>query len=119
MTEIDYNNIIKKLDGREVKCVGNMDCIYIYNDYLNTNCKILDEYDLDLKIFYNELPTFDNIIEEIPMDKLSLIVNKAGEIIENSKVGKDMVFDINNINKFISISVNIIESNLRELKIEF
>jgi hypothetical protein len=119
MPEVYDKDMITKLDGTKVKCVGNMLSQYIYNDYTNLNVKVIDEYNLDLKIFYNEIPEFDFIIEEIPMEKISLIINKAGEIIENSKEKKDYVFNIDNIKKFISTSVELIEANLRELKIEF
>lgn len=47
--------------------------IYLY-DYTNLNIKLIDKYNLDLKIFYNELPQLHNIIEEIPMDKINVIV---------------------------------------------
>ena len=39
----------------------------IYNDYTNLNTVLLDEYNMDLNIFYNEPPQLDNIIQEIPM----------------------------------------------------
>ena len=113
--EINENDLITKLDGTVVKCSGNMAFMYIYNDYTNINVDIIDEYDLDLKIFYNELPKFDNIIKEIPMDKLYLIVNKASEILENSKKTKEFVFNMNNINEFISLCVDIILSDLKIL----
>ena len=111
------NNMITKIDGSIVKCNGNMFTLYIYNDYTNLNIKLIDEYDLDLKIFYNEIPEFENIIQEIPMEKIGLIVDKAGEIIENTKEHKEFVFNLDNINKFIETSVEIILGNLKELNI--
>ena len=119
MTEVRFedSNIITKLDGTNIKCNGNMFTLYIYNDYTNLNIKLIDEYDLDLKIFYNEIPVFENIIQEIPMEKISLIVDKAGEIIENTKEHKEFVFNLDNINKFIETSVEIILGNLKELNI--
>ncbi len=48
---------------------------------------------------------------------LDKIINKAREIYEESKVHKDYVFDMDNINSFISLSVKLIESDLRELKV--
>lgn len=119
MTEISDKNIITKLDGRKVKCTGKMFMKYIYNDYTNLNIKLIDEYNLDLKIFFNELPKFNNIIEEIPMNKLNIIVDKAGEIIENTKEHKDMVFNLDNIKKFISTSVMLIEADLNKQKINY
>ena len=77
--------------------------------------KLIDAYNLELKIFYEELPVFVNVIKEIPMDKLDIIVNQAGIIIENSKKSKAYIFDIEEINKFIDFSVNVILNNLKEL----
>ncbi len=109
------NSLIKKLDGTVVKCNGRMALQYIYNDYTNLNVRLIDDYELDLKIFYNDIPNFDNIIEEIPMDKLYLIVDKAIEIVMNSKLHKDMVFNMDNIHQFISLCIELVESNLRDL----
>lgn len=115
--EIYNKSFITKLDGTIVKCNGRMQSLYIYNDYTNLNTRLIEDYSLDLKIFYNEIPKIDNVIEEIPMDKLELIINKAGEIIENAKVHKDMVFDMNNINQFIKTSTEMILGELKELNI--
>ena len=94
-----------------------MDLVYIYNDYTNLNVRLLDIYNMDLSIFYNELPEFENIIEEIPMDKVQLIVDKASVIIENTKVHKDYVFDVSSIETFINTSTNLILAKLEELGI--
>ena len=110
-------NVITKLNGDIIKCNDNMMAKYIYNDYTNINNDLIDIYDLDLKLFYEPVPELNNIIDEIPMDKISLIVDKAGLIIENSKKNKELVFDIEQIKKFIKMNVEIIYSNLKELKI--
>ena len=107
--------VITKQDGTRVKCSSNLAMSCIYNDYTNLNYLLIEEYDLDLKIFYEELPTLENIIEEIPMDKISIIVNKAGIIIENSKSRKELLFGIEEIKQFIKVSVERISSELEEL----
>lgn len=107
--------MITKLDGSVVKCTGNMLSLYIYNDYTNLNIQLLDEYNLDLKIFYNKIPEIDNIIEEIPVEKLNLIINKSGEIIANTKEKKSFVFDIKNIKNFIELSVELIIAKINEI----
>ena len=117
LDEIHNKDVIKKLDGSIFKCNDNMFGIYLYNDYTNLNISIIENYDLDLKIFYNEIPSIDNIIEEIPVDKLYLIVNEAGKIIENSKERKEMIINMNHIDRFIKLSTDLILSNLKELKI--
>lgn len=117
MSEVYQKNIITKLDGKEVKCYGNMLRMYIYNDYTNLNETLIDSYNLDLSIFYNELPKIDNIIEEIPMDRLDVIINQAGIIIANSKKTKSLVIDITSIQQFISFSTELILSKLTELNV--
>jgi len=117
MTEI-YNHsdhIIKKMDGTYVKCSGHMLSIYIYNDYTDMNIKILEKYDLDLHIFYSDIPEIDNIIEEIPMKKLNIIIDAASTIIKKSKEHKTMIFNIEQIEKFIDTSTELILSKLNEI----
>ena len=106
---------ISRIDGNVVKCNGHMQDKYIYNDYINLNVRLLDEYDMDLSIFYNDVPYLENIIEEIPMDKIGIIINKMSIIIANSKEGKSFVFDLENIKKFIELSVELILAELTQL----
>ena len=115
--EVYKNDYITKLDGTKIKCSEEMFTEFFYNDYTNLNISLLDEYNLDLKIFYNELPKFNNIIEEIPMDKLNLLMNQISFIIENMKKEKAYVFNIDNIKVFIKTSVELILAKLKELNI--
>ncbi len=112
------NSMIKKLNGEVVKCNGDMKKLYIYNDYTNLNRQVIDEYNLNLKIFYNELPNIENGIEEIPMDKLDLLLDKMGLIIISSNENKNFIFDITNIKKFVETSVKIILSDIQNRLIE-
>lgn len=114
--EVYKKDMITKLDGTVFKCSKNGFKKYLYNDYTTLNPQILDTYNLDLKIFYNEIPEIENIIKEIPMDKLNVIIDKIGVIIENSKEEKQLIFDINNIKKFISLTVELALSNLNDIK---
>lgn len=113
--EVYKQDMITKLDRTIIKCNDNMFNMYIYNDYTNLNIRLLDEYDIDLKIFYNSPPKLENIIEEIPMEDIQIILDKTSVIIENTKINKDLVFDIKNIKKFISTSVNLILAVLKQL----
>ena len=70
-----------------------------------------------LDIFYNEPPEFDDIIKEIPMDKIDIIINQVSIIIEESKSKKNYVFNIDNIKVLIGTSVELILSNLEEINI--
>ena len=113
--DIDYSTMITKIDGTKVWCDREDFINYVYNDYTNINISLIDKYDLDLKIFYNEIPDIKSIIEEIPMDKLELIVNKAGNIIANTKVNKAYLFNINNVEKFIELATELILSEIEKM----
>lgn len=111
------NGVIHKLDGTIENIPPEKKMEYFYNDYTNLNIKLIDEYNLDLSIFYEELPTFNNIIKEIPMDKIQIIIDQAGIIIENTKESKSYVFDMDVVNKFIKTSVDYILSNLKDIRV--
>ena len=113
-------NFIKKdfiytLDNKKVNLSDKEKLEYVYNDYTNLNIKLLDEYEMDLSIFYEDIPNFKSIIKEIPMDKLQLIIDKAGLIIKNSKEEKSYIFDIEEINKFIEFCVSDIITQIEKV----
>lgn len=109
-----YNSSIKLLDGtiiqtKNIEEINNM----IYSDYTNININTIENYDLDLSIFYEEFKEPKTKVEEIPIDKLDILINKMSIIIENSKSEKSYMFDMYSIDKFIEKTVDLI---LKELK---
>ena len=106
-------DFIFTLDGQIIFLTEEEKLKYIYNDYTNLNIALIDQYNLDLKIFYENIPTFKNIITEIPMDKLHVIVDATGIIIKNSKVAKPYIFDLAEIKKFIQFATDLITDNLK------
>lgn len=114
-----YDKIsIKKLDGTVIKCTKEMASTYIYNDYTNLNIDLIDKYELNLKIFYGELPKIDPIITEIPMNRLDLLIEKMGLIIKNTKINKSYVFDLENIDSFIKMSIELTLAKIKEIENE-
>ena len=113
--EIYDNNTLTKLNGEKFVCTDKEMQYYIYNDYTNLNIKLIDKFDLDLAIFYEEIPTLNDIIKEIPMDKINLIIEKAGIIIANTKENKEYTFNVDNIEKFINTSTDLIIANIEEI----
>lgn len=109
------NGVIYKLDGTKEIVDESKKIEYFYNDYTNLNVKLIDEYNLDLSLFYENVPIFNDIIKEIPMDRIDIIINKTGIIIENSKENKPYLFDEKLINKFIETSIKYILSNLKDI----
>ncbi len=65
--------------------------------------------------FDDDVPLLDNIIEEIPMDRINVIIDYAGILIKNSKESKAYVFDIDIISRLIKTSTSFILSNLKDL----
>ena len=107
------NDYIKLLNGRQVKCNKEEIAKIIYNDYSNLNILLIEEYNLDLSLFYENIEIPNINFEEIPLDKLHILVNKMGIIIENSKKGYTYSFNIENIKKFIKICTEIIYTDIK------
>lgn len=115
ITDFIKENYIFDINGNKLELDDNEKLNYIYNDYTNLNIQIIDKYNLDLSIFYENHDQLKNIIKEIPMNKIQIIIDKAGIIIKNSKQSKPYIFNINHIDKFIKISTDIILDELRKL----
>lgn len=111
--KISFNNTIKLLDGTFLETTPEEIKSIIYSDYTNINVDVIDEYDLDLSLFYEEFKIPNGNIKEIAIDKLDILINKMGIIIENSKSEKFYSFDIEIIKNFIN---NTKEKILEELK---
>lgn len=114
MTEIEEYGMIIKLNGEKVPLNDENFKKFVYNDYTNLNIQIIDKYNLDLKLFYESIPEVPNIIEEIPNDKLKILVDAMGIIIENSHKHKEYLFDMKNIETFIDTSVKFILSEIEK-----
>lgn len=117
ITEIINGDYITKLNGDVVKLNGEMASLYIYNDYTNLNIQLIDEYDLDLKIIYNNVPDIPKFMDEIPLEKINLLINQVGILIANTKERKEFVFNISEIKKFIETSSKLILSEIEKLDI--
>lgn len=114
ITEIIEPNAIRLLNGKIISCSPLKQTEYIYHDYTNLNIQLLDDYALDLSLFYDpvELPNCN--MEELPIDKLQILLDKMGIIIKNSKSEKAYTFDIKSIHQFISLCEKIITSDIQE-----
>ena len=113
---IKYTSIYD-INNNKTKLANNEIAKYIYNDYTKLNTKIINKYNLELNIFYEEHALFKNIIKEIPMDKINIIIEKAGLIIKNSKETKPYLFDIKNVTRFIDFCVKALLDDLSNLDV--
>ena len=90
----------------------------IYNDYTNINTDLIDKYMLPLDIFSEEFREPKTAIREIPVDKLDVLLDQMGLIIEEAKKDKNFVFDINDIEVFIENSIKYIIKDIQILGIK-
>ena len=103
------------LNGEKKKFKKDTIVKLLYNDYTNLNIKMIDEYNLDLSLFYEEPPVINSNIEEIPIDKLPLLIDKMGVIIENSKERGTIIFNTNAICRFIDKTADDFINCLKEM----
>jgi len=108
---------VRLLDGSLVELKQKEWLHLLYNDYTNLTTQLLDYYNLDLSLFYEELKLPKNIIKEIPTEKLPLLLNDAGKIIMNSKEEKTYMLDISNIIDFINNCTERIIKSLNKMDI--
>lgn len=100
-SQIYSGNYIKLLDGTVITSSPEEIMKIVYQDYTNLNIQLLDEYKMDLSLFYEEFIVPNTSIEEIPKEKLNILIDKMGLIIENSKEEKPYTFDIFLVLQFI------------------
>ena len=90
----------------------------IYNDYTNINIDLIDRYTLPLDIFYTDFRRPNSKINEIPLDKLPILIEKMGLIIEESKEEKTFMFDTREIISFIEETTKYIIKDIQMLRIK-
>lgn len=101
ISNLTQSNSIKLIDGTIIKTTPEELTDLIYSDYTNLNVKVIEEYDMDLSLFYEDFQLPKTDITEIPIKKLDILIDKMGIIIENSKQDKNYIFDIYLIKEFI------------------
>lgn len=113
LVNYSLDNSIKLLDGTTIQSTKEEIKELLYSDYTNLNIQLIDEYEMNLSLFYEEFRKPDTEITEIPADKLDILINKMGILISNSKESKSYLFDIFSIKQFIENTVEEIEKELK------
>ena len=114
ITSYINKNSIKLLDGTIIETTEEEMKNLIYSDFTNLNIKLIDDYDLDLSLFYETFTLPDTNIKEIPIKNLDILINKMGILIENSKEEKSYVIDIYPIEAIINATATKIVNKLKE-----
>lgn len=110
------NNSIKLLDGTIIETTKEEMQNMIYSDYTNMNIQIIEKYDLDLSLFYEEFQIPNTTLNEIPINKLDILINKMGILIANSKEEKAYTIEINLVDGFIKHATKEILKKLKALE---
>lgn len=113
INSLSYRSSVKLLDGTIINATEEEITEMIYQDYTNINIQIIDLYNLDLSLFYEDFIKPHSCLDKIPLDKLNILIDKMGIIIENSKENKNYVFDLTGVNEFIEKSVQVILTELK------
>ena len=113
INSLTYRSSVKLLDGTIIKATEQEITSMIYQDYTNINIQLIDAYNLDLSLFYEEFSKPHSCLDEIPLNKLNILIDKMGIIIENSKQEKNYIFDLTGVNEFIEKSVQVILTELK------
>lgn len=110
MTDIVGKNGSDLLNSKDVKNNEDVTRTLFYDDYTNMNIKLIDKYNLDLTLFYEEFEVPETCIKEIPIKKLNILIDKMGIIIANSHNRRNRVLDYSKVINFIDkVSLEIIE----------
>lgn len=115
ISEIVNKDSIKLLNGDIIPKTPELYKKLIYNDYTNLNILLIDRYNLNLSLFYEEVTVPDVEMDEIPVDRLSLVVDQTGLIIQNTKVNKAYTFELSNVEVFIDICSKLIYLKIVEI----
>ena len=104
---------ITLLNGNTLKCSKEEINKLIYNDYTNLNTLLIEEYNIDLSLFYEEIEIPKINFSEIPLDKLQIAVDQMGIIIENSRKEKTYSFNLDNVKQFINTCTDLISNDIK------
>jgi len=115
ISDIIEKGTIKLLDGSEVEHTTEAYKKLIYNDYTNLNILLIDEYNLDLSLFYEEAIVPDIFMEEIPVERLHLLLEQTDLIIQNTKINKAYTFELENVIPFINTCTDLIYLKILEI----
>lgn len=110
LPKITTSHSIQLLDGTVQEMSEEEITRLLYSDYTSLTSQIIDAYELDLSLFYEEFqkPTTDMI--EVPVDQLDLLLNKMGIIIQNAQGEKSYTIDFQEVKDYIDdTSKRIIE----------
>ena len=110
----NYTSKVTDLDGNVHKINNEEFCKILYNDYSNLNKKIIDDYNMDLSLFYEEFDYPESNIAEIKEIYFDEIIKKMSNYVLVSKK-HSYLLDEENIYIFIEYTADYCVQKIKEL----
>ena len=114
-SNIVRDNYITKLDGNTYRVVSDsMQNLYMYNDYAVVNADLIKYYDLDMEFFHKDKIYSNDIIDEVPYNKINVLIELMFKYSEKKTNHTSMLFNFGDGRKFIDIAADLIIAHLKE-----
>lgn len=111
--KIAFNDYVETLDG-ELKSVNGKELQDMsYSDYSAINMYLMDKYNLDLSIFYNDIKVPESSIKELNISNIKLLLDEMGLILLRDRKRVRYLFNEEMVDKFIEDSSNEIINFLK------
>ena len=114
-TDLIGEDSLALLENKKIKNNASLMQDIFYNDYTNMNIRLIDKYNLDLTLFYEDFEVPKTCIKEIPIKRLNILIDKMGIIIANSHNRRNKVLEYSQVIKFINETakeiISFLESN--------
>lgn len=102
----DYNNKTILLNKEVVTQSGDDFAKLIYEDYVNLNVPLLDVYNMDLSLFYEETDIPNTSIDEVDVSKIQMLLDEQSLFIKKNKlVDNYNIMSMEMIEDFVKYSV--------------
>ena len=88
---------------------------FLYKDYDSLIKDVIDAYNIDLSFLKEDIPNIPYIIEEVPMNKLNIVIDKTNELVSKNVKYDLNVMNMDLINEFINLSKNKIIYKLNQI----
>lgn len=100
------NACLKTKDGSKIMISEQEFSRLLYSDYTTLNEALIDTYLLDLSVFYEEVDIPKSEIDEIPLNKLQVLVDKLSVILLETGKPKSYIFDVKDVVTYIDETAN-------------
>lgn len=114
-TQFMDEKYITKKDGTKVRYFAeNIPSLYMYHDYSNVSFDVINEYGLDLEFLHKNEYYSNSFIEEVPYDKINILIDETIKILNQKTYLDSFLFDFEDLKQFIDIIVDYVIANLKE-----